>query len=148
MQVTVITFTEHDLDLVGRVFLNEDKMKEAIAPLVAPIDYTVDEYLDEGLVDWSVVPVEGFGDTVVPFTFTIEGPNFEDIEPRGSVKLTRDDGDKPKCLFSVHEGEPEDMNLARNLCDCMSVETLIELGHSLALEGKAIDVTVEEPEYD
>lgn len=143
MQVTVITFTEQDLDLVGRVFLNEDKMKEAIAPLVDPIDYTVDEYLDEGLVDWSVVPVEGFGDTEVNITTNITPPNDD---YRTGVTLRSEDEGKSLLHFSVREGEPEDMIFGRDLGDCLAVYDLIDYGYKLALAGKSITFNFTEEE--
>lgn len=54
-------------------------------------------------------------------------------EGAGVELINRSDNDTT--LFSVFEGEPEDMTMGRDLSDCLNVDTLVQLGFEAGCAG-------------
>ena len=61
-----------------------------------------------------------------------------DDYPRESIELALDG----KVVFCVGDGEPEDMNLRRDLKDCRDVPELMRKAHAAGVRGEPFDVEV------
>lgn len=152
MNVFVITFTEGDWDLVGSVYLTEELAWDTIYQAVKHDpsfiveegeELTVDLVKGCGLFAVEETKLKGFGDKTYDLTLTVT--NCDDCGEGAAVELTGPNGED---LFSVAEGEPEDMTLGRNLGDYLSVEDLVQHGYNLALEGYTLNIESKEKDSE
>ena len=63
-----------------------------------------------------------------------------------SLELVTDDGHRDSVSFG--SGEPEDMNLARDLNDAMGIEKLVVLAYNAGKAGEKLEIVYEEEDDD
>lgn len=137
MKVFVCTFTEHDLDLTGRVFYTLEDAHAALEKSIQLPLYdddeirTLNDYLRAGFVSFTETEIEG-EQGQLKLEFITTEPN-EYGEGAGVELINHSDNDTK--LFRVFEGEPEDMIMGRDLSDCLSVDTLVQIGFEAGCTG-------------
>lgn len=69
----------------------------------------------------------------------------DENECRTHYEIVQEEG---RCLFSAHDGEPEDNNLMRNFSDVLSLPKLLKIVHEAGLKNEPLEFEYQESPWE